>query len=187
MRKGPPEPTKPPAPLEGESVSGRDDASPGAAWPLRLSHLLQLLAGQLDAASRSSIRAEAWLLLHPTLSRYARLHAAKIGPIAKEEIEDLASSKSLDLLSRTESGMWNTSERSGPEIAGYLSKVALNGLRDRYRRESRFEPGLEGDFGDGNASDRPNPSVRVIASTTEAQRRCANALFDALCRPPHAP
>ncbi|MFN8549353.1 MAG: sigma-70 family RNA polymerase sigma factor [Candidatus Eisenbacteria bacterium] len=108
------------------------------------------------------------MLLHTALVRYARLHSMRSSPVSKEDLEDLASTKSLDLLSRTESGMWNTKDRSGPEIAGYLSTVAKNGLLDLLHQRRRFEQRPESNASEDSAGDRHAAPFREHPSSTEA-------------------
>lgn len=80
---------------------------------------------------------DVWILLFSTISAYIRIHAARLGRVSREEIEDIAADKSLDLLNRIDRDEWNPASRTTAEIEGYISMVARNGLIDRRRAERR--------------------------------------------------
>jgi RNA polymerase sigma factor (sigma-70 family) len=91
------------------------------------------LAAQLAPAERDACRREAWVLLVTSLARYLQQHSQKLGWLGQEEIEDLASQKSLDLMRRCESGSWRVDGHGSREMAAFLSTVARNGVIDRLR------------------------------------------------------
>ncbi|MBI5169215.1 MAG: sigma-70 family RNA polymerase sigma factor [Candidatus Eisenbacteria bacterium] len=118
------------------------DLSPTILWPTRL---LALLADMRAGGERAAgVRPQTWLLLRGAVARYLRLHASRSPRVSVEDLEDLASSKALELLLRAESGEWNTAGRAPGELAGYLSTVARNGLwrllEQRARRRESPEP-----------------------------------------------
>lgn len=85
-------------------------------------------------------RRDLWLILHGALSRSLERQAGRTGRPSREDLDDLAAAKALDLLLNAESGKWEVSGRSGPEIAGYLAAVARNALVDWQRRRLREIP-----------------------------------------------
>ena len=116
----------------------------GARVPLWPRRLLELATQVRDGPDREKAQGEAWLLLHTALMRYLRYHAGKSGPVSREDLEDIASRKSLDLLRRLSSGGWNLTGRFPAEVCGYLSRVAHHGLLDLLNEESRRRrPGAE--------------------------------------------
>lgn len=158
------------------------------------SHWAELLASRLTTLRRMR-RAdrlpewreaweEAWVLLNTALTRYIELRAARSGRVPVEVIEDLASTKSLDLMSRAVSGVWDVSGRSSGEIAAYVSTVAHNELTT-WRRRNRhvsLEPGespgpdssaqrWEGQLSEARRASTDDPTVQV-------ERR---EFVDALC------
>ena len=122
--------------------------APGARWPdYTLALCLRLQPSQrqdTEDATRQAFRAEAWVSLRDALHRFVRRDAHKFRSLAREDLEDLASTKALELLTRVESGEWSLENRSGGELAGYLATVARNGLIDAAKRASRAPAALEG-------------------------------------------
>jgi RNA polymerase sigma factor (sigma-70 family) len=113
-------------------------SSPEFHWPrqLRELHSEFILSG--GGADSGRLRGELWLILNAALRRFLRLHARRFHGLSRADLEDLASEKSLDLLRRLDSGTWEIMDRTDAEIAGFLSKVARNGIVDLLRRpESR--------------------------------------------------
>lgn len=155
------------------------DRPPEPRWPTCLARLRDDLAGT-DGDARQEARGQRWLLLNSVLLRYLRIHAAHLGSASREEFEDIAAEKSLDLLLRAGSGQWNSTGRSEGEIAAYLSTIARNGLLDLFRHPDRrrvtgVESGAELDppAHDGGAMARSaNPEAEV------ARRDFVRALCD---------
>jgi RNA polymerase sigma factor (sigma-70 family) len=106
-------------------------------WPCRVQALCaQLACPEFDNAK---IRTELWIILRDCLFRYLRCYAAQIYRAPREDLEDVASAKALDLLRRAESGVWKPGGRSPCEIAGYVAAAARNGLLDLAERNGRTE------------------------------------------------
>lgn len=91
-------------------------------------------------AARERARAWAWRLLHAALFGALRMQAGRIAPVSQEDLEDLASAKSLELLARAEAGLWDPQPHTPHEVAGFIRRVARNGLVDLARRRSRESP-----------------------------------------------
>ncbi len=89
-------------------------------------------------ASRQPLRAELWLLLNLALRRFLVCHATRVAGAQPEDLQDIASQKALELLASAESGTWEPTDRTGSEVAGYLSAVAFNSLVDHARRTARW-------------------------------------------------
>lgn len=115
--------------------------APQALWPVHLASLADRLRRCDDETARPDLRAELWVVLHAALMRFLRANAGS-GRVTREDLEDLAAAKALELLVRAESGAWNPEGRSADEVVGYLSTVARHGLIDYGRRAGR-EIGIE--------------------------------------------
>lgn len=124
-------------------------------WPLRLRELGDVLRSDRGDAIRRAALEEAWLLLHAALHRFLRHHAARFGSVHLEDLQDLCSEKSLELVRRIESGQWDLSGRDGGEIAGFVSTVARNGLVDLFRERDRTV--VDGDAGEAAGRSEPHP------------------------------
>ena len=155
-------------------------------WPQRLAELAGEIHSPPSQATLDAARAEAWELLNSSLSKYLRIHSTRLGSIPREDFEDVAAEKSLDLLRKIESGAWDLSHRPASDIRGFLSKVARNGLVDVLReRGRRVEPADEsrpeweiGDMGEETAmSATEAPDIQVEQKEfAGALRRCAEKL-----------
>lgn len=112
---------------------------PSPAWPLELA----AACAEARAASREGrdrARARLWRVLHASLFAAARAQARRVASASAEDLEDLASSKALELLRRAEEGAWDPGGRPPHEIAGFVTRVARNGLIDLARRRGREVP-----------------------------------------------
>lgn len=108
-----------------------------ARWPLRLRELCRELQSSPASPARQHVRNEIWTILSHSLHRFTESQRSSHAGLSPEDIEDLASEKSLDLLQKLESGRWVPGERTGPEIAGFLSTTARNGVVDLLRQRGR--------------------------------------------------
>ena len=105
-------------------------------WPVRLQELiLRIQEGRPPA---DADRAEAWLLARGALLQFLRHRAGLLGRPPIEDLEDLASSKALEVLTRVEDGVWTPRGRHPNEVAGYLAAVARNGLIRLARSRGRY-------------------------------------------------
>jgi RNA polymerase sigma factor (sigma-70 family) len=117
-------------------------AVPTPRWPARVAEAATSLR-RARPASRSGARAALWPLLHAALFASLRAQAARVARVRHEDLEDMASQKSLELLVRAEEGAWDPCGRADHEVAGYLAKVARHALIDFARRHGREVPGFE--------------------------------------------
>lgn len=114
-------------------------------WPARIGCLCRELRDAPGSAPRRALQAELWVLLHMALHRHLCCLAPRFGRFVREDLEDLAAQKSLELLRRAECGSWEPSDRAPGEVVAYLSNVARNGLVDYARRgRSGFAPHSNG-------------------------------------------
>jgi RNA polymerase sigma factor (sigma-70 family) len=152
-------------------------------WPDRIRTLGGDLVAAQDGDSRQALRGQLWVLLHLGLSRFLSFHASRSGGPTREDLEDIASQKALDLLAAVESGAWVLAGREGPEIAGYLAAVARNGIVDHARRAGRRREVAEPDeSGDRTAGERTSTAVERPESGIERREfaRALAACVDAL-------
>jgi RNA polymerase sigma factor (sigma-70 family) len=91
-----------------------------------------------SAPTLASLREEAWLLLNLALRRYLRAHSAGYR-VTPEDLEDIAATKSLELIRRAEESGWDVSGREAAEVASYVSTVAKHGLVDLFRTEKTID------------------------------------------------
>jgi RNA polymerase sigma factor (sigma-70 family) len=120
---------------------GTGSASITPRWPLRLKEISGELRHSSPDTSLDTARGEAWKILYLALSMYIRRHSAAFGRIPREDVEDLAAEKALELLGRVVSGVTDLSGPTPGEIGSFLSKVARNQLLDLLRRQGRrIEP-----------------------------------------------
>ena len=118
---------------------------------------------------REAARAEAWLLLNTALLRYLHPSNRRGANLSREDREDVAAEKSLDLLARAESGTWCIDGRSPAEIAAFVAKAGWHGAVDHNRREAKWVWSREDREGETEAlpvpdAERrgpPSPAARV--------------------------
>ncbi len=120
-------------------------------WPLHLSSLIETIQTSRSPGMREPAQGEVWHLLNAVISKYVRVHMSTFGRVSREEVEDAASQKSLELFSKIERGTWNTKGHSAAQITTFLSNVARNALIDALRRAGRFVD-LESQADDGERS-----------------------------------
>jgi len=106
-------------------------------WPMRLLELYDEIQNSPNESIRSGPLGEAWLLLNSSILRYLQIHATRLGSVPAEDLEDIASQKSLEIVRRIDNGRWEISERSRSKVTGFLSMVARNGLVDLLREQGR--------------------------------------------------
>jgi RNA polymerase sigma factor (sigma-70 family) len=157
------------------------DLAPSARWPARLAELCREL--RAGGGQREAARTEAWVLIRDALARYLRAHVRRVSGTQPEDVEDLASAKALEVLTRAESGDWDPEGRHPGEIAAYLATVARRGLTRLAERERRWRgprgtaQDSEATAIDGLTSGHPSPEASVEASDfVSALRRCIERL-----------
>jgi DNA-directed RNA polymerase specialized sigma24 family protein len=102
------------------------------------------------------------VLVRDALTRYLGVYVGRGRYVFPEDIEDLAGSRSLELIRRAEYGDWNPEGRSPEEIAGYLAAIARNSLLrltgKRARERGLPEAWSGGDPVNGNDGRKPEIS-----------------------------
>jgi RNA polymerase sigma factor (sigma-70 family) len=142
-------------------------------WPLRLQEVCnQLQSGRMNPA-RDTLIGEAWLLIKSALSRYLRFHAARLGPMTPEDLEDIASEKAFDLLCKIELKEWDMSGRHATEIQSYLSHTARNGLVNWLKKSRRHvrESGEDRQDGQWETPDRRAQATVEVRPDVGIERR----------------
>jgi RNA polymerase sigma factor (sigma-70 family) len=114
-------------------------AAPSSPSP-RWAEGLPLLLARLRAERGDAARAALWRVLHAGLYAALRAQAGAILAVSREDLEDLASAKALELLQQAEGARWGEAGRSPGELAGYVWRVARNGLVDLARQRGREAP-----------------------------------------------
>ncbi len=118
--------------------------SPPLRWPSELCRALAALRAA-PAGGRATARAALWPILHAALFAALRAQSGRVGGGSREDLEDLASQKALELLTRAEEGTWDVAGRADHEVTGYVARVARHGLVDLARRRGRECPAPEDD------------------------------------------
>lgn len=108
-------------------------SSPGPRW----AEGLPLLLARLRAERSDAARAALWRVLHAGLFAALRSQAGGIVAVSREDLEDLASAKALELLQQAEASRWGEAGRSPGDLLGYVWRVARNGLVDLARQRGR--------------------------------------------------
>lgn len=125
----------------GESVSAMmdpgDQISAEANWPIRLADAFERLHATHDPEEYRDARETLWTILYFGLRRCLRAVAPRLGMAGVPEIDDIASTKSLEMLARAESGMMDLSGKSAVDVVAFLSSAARHGLLDLKRLQAR--------------------------------------------------
>jgi RNA polymerase sigma factor (sigma-70 family) len=108
-------------------------------WACRIAPAIQALLCA-RGAERDPARAELWRLLHAALYASLRAQAGRVAPVSREDLEDIASTKALELLLQAEGKLWSVEGYSPLEVTAFLARVARNGLVDLARRRGREAP-----------------------------------------------
>lgn len=144
-------------------------------WPERLARSAAALCAA-PAAARDPLRAALWQVLHAALYASLRSQSHRVPIASREDLEDIASAKALEILSRAEDGSWSPAGRPAHEIAGFVARVARNGLIDLARRRGR-EVAAPAD--EVAWRERPGPTAGAVEATPE-DRVSANEFVKAL-------
>jgi RNA polymerase sigma factor (sigma-70 family) len=164
-----------------------DDRAGDAQWPHEIARLQSAVQATGPGTARDHLRGRLWRLLFEALMRFLRIHDRHSHSTACADLEDIAAAKALEILSRAESGAWDSSGRSAAEISGYLSSAARFGWIDHIQRRTRevripddagAESLLEHDA-TGTASSPESPTVSAEArELADALRACVERLPD---------
>ena len=159
-----------------------DTPNPVPKWPVHFVEYCGILRVHDNPTEVEHARGQLWLILNSVIFRSANYHASRYGGVPREELEDLAAQKALDLLARLQSGDLDLTDREPPQLLAYLSSVAEHGLMDLFRQRGRSaQPIDEGaPEGPGVTVANPaaaNPEHRIESKTyAKALRSCAEKL-----------
>lgn len=137
-----------------------------------------------DDPSRAELRARLWVLLRDALGLALRRESARFRGVTREDLEDLASTKALEILSRLERGEWETAGRAPGEVVSYLRSTARHGLLHLARQRGRLVP-TDGFVPDSGEEDEDEPMWSAPISTPEREaesREFAAGLVECLGR-----
>jgi DNA-directed RNA polymerase specialized sigma24 family protein len=160
-------------------VEAAPDARP--AWPERVIELAAEWKRERGHAAGDRVLGELWQLVHAGLSRYLRMHGGSHARLTREDLRDIASEKSLELLRKLHDGTWDPCASSAGELCSFLSTLARNGLVDGLRiavreQQGSFEPAPVGmPVESGHLAAQRYDYVRALS-------RCATALHPRMQR-----
>jgi DNA-directed RNA polymerase specialized sigma24 family protein len=122
------------------------DDTAGPLWASELTRLVTRFGSEENSTERAKLRDRIWITVNLAVRRYLRVHRARTPWISSEEIEDVSSQKSLELVERIVSQSWTPADRTAPEVASYISTAARNALADRGRSAGRWVEMNDGDW-----------------------------------------
>lgn len=96
-------------------------------WPARLVTLCSA-ARQCANTECSTERDELWVVLRGCLFAAITSEARRYPCVMREDVEDLASNKALELARRAERGDWDPTGRSAGEVVSYIRSTARRAL-----------------------------------------------------------
>ena len=154
-------------------------------WVERIHALAARLATPLDDQARAQARGELWLLLSAALARSIRAQRVGLGPLSREDVEDLASTKAFDLLRGIEEGRIVLKDEAAHQVPAFLARIGRNAIIDLLRRErprgSRTSDREEGTV-DVTELARTLPGGTDVASSRVELEELARALDSCLDR-----
>lgn len=109
------------------------DGADTATWPERVIALAHQWQADQSPAAREPILSELWLLLNAAILKYLRIHGRRYTSASHEDIQDLASDKTLDLLRRLDHQQWDPTQAGPGQLCSFISTLARNGLIDHLR------------------------------------------------------
>lgn len=111
------------------------DGAATATWPERVIELCGDFLGDESAVARERVVGELWLLLHAAIMKYLRIHGRRFSSASAEDLQDIASDKTLDLLRRLDHQLWDPTGAGPGQLCSFVSTLARNGLIDHLRVE----------------------------------------------------
>lgn len=109
-----------------------DAGAISAYWPERIIELSKEWSAN-PQASREKLLGEMWQLLNMALVRYLRVHRKRYEYGDDDDLRDIASQKSLELLNKLDKRVWSPAEGSAAQLCAFVSTLARNGLIDHLR------------------------------------------------------
>lgn len=144
------------------------------SWPERIIELGATWKSARTDTTRDRIRSELWLLLNTALIRYLYVHNHRYGRIDTEDIRDVASEKSLELLRKFDHEQWDPTRSEPAQLCRFISTLARNGLIDHLRviesKRARRPDGMdESDALNNTPLPRSAPDAQVDIGTDRQQ------------------
>ncbi len=118
--------------------SAMEGGGPGPLWATEIARLCRQLPSSPREPDSTELLGQLWLVVNLAMRRYLRIHGSRFAAIPEEDLQDLGSQKTLELLERIVSHSWDLSNRTTSEIAAYISTSARNALLDHGRRAGRL-------------------------------------------------
>ncbi len=107
-------------------------------WPHHAIALCAAIRSDAAPEARARVWALLWNLLRDVLFANLRQEAARFHTASREDLEDLASNKALELLARAERGEWDPTGRSPGEVVEFLRSTARHALGHLARAHARI-------------------------------------------------
>jgi RNA polymerase sigma factor (sigma-70 family) len=110
----------------------------GPLWAAEIARLSRILSPAARDAGSTEVIERLWTVVSLAIRRYLHIHGSRFASVRAEDLEDLGSQKTLELIEKIVSRSWDLTNRSASEIAGYISTSARNALLDHGRRAGRL-------------------------------------------------
>ena len=146
-----------------------------AVWPERLIELATEFV-RSEGFRQESARTQLWLLLNTVLFYRIRRESLRIGILTLEDLQDLSSEKSLELMSRLQDGRWRIDATAPEKTISFITTVARNSVIDLQRRKKPGAPLYEGE----EAMDftPPQREPHIQPDTLPEKREFVSAIVD---------
>lgn len=154
-----------------DSSRAPDSTAVHPQWPVRLREW----AREFQVTRAQAVRGHLWQTLHAAMLLYLRIHGTRLGRLDREDLEDVAAEKALDLLRKIEAGQVDFTHPTPGEITSYISRAARNALIDSQRARARLVDRPQAGESERSVVDPPNLRVER-REFIEALRDCFAAL-----------
>lgn len=153
---------------------------PALMWAEHLQALCREIARQPQRSPTDESRRQAWQLVYFTIGRFVRYHASRLAKLTPEDVEDITSQKTLDLMRKVDTSSGRLLELSASEMPGFLSTVARNGVVSWLKQRRRTVPSVDGEGPPENAPANASAETPVRSAESveyaAALADCARAL-----------
>ena len=106
-------------------------------WPGRIRELAARCRQTLDAGEKEILHAELWKLLGLAVHKYVLLQTGRLGRLTADDVADVTSEKTLELIRRLDRRQWNPTESTDAQLCSFIAAVARHGVVDVFRRRRR--------------------------------------------------
>jgi RNA polymerase sigma factor (sigma-70 family) len=146
-----------------------------AAWPGRLIELASEFI-RSTGLRQESARTQLWLLLNTVIFYRIRREAKHVGKVTLEDIQDLSSEKSLELMKRLEDGRWRVDATAPEKAISFIATVARNSVIDLQRRNKPGAPLYEAE--EAMDISPPHKQPHMQPDSLPEQREFVSAIVD---------